>query len=75
MVPGGSNPPSEKHNEAADHELAGKQGVDVPRGSPLPAVPAREEVAKVVLAWASLSPSIRAAILALVEAGKEDDAT
>ena len=75
MVPGGSNPLGERRNEVDDSELARKPKVGLPRSSPLRAVPTREEVAKVVLAWPSLPASIRAAILALVDAGKGDNAT
>ena len=75
LVPGGSNPPGGRRKESDDSELARKPIVGVPCSSPRNPGQAREDVAKVVLAWAKLPASIRAAILALVDAGKGDDGT
>jgi hypothetical protein len=55
---------------AGDAQVAAKPNVVNPRSSPRNAVHAGEDVAKVVLAWAKLPQSIRAAILALIEASK-----
>lgn len=74
-MPGGSNPPGRNRNEADDSKLARKPKVGVPCRSPRNPGHAREDVAKVVLAWAKLPASIRAAILALVDDEKGDGAT
>jgi hypothetical protein len=63
--------PSGRISEVVKGRKVGKKAKGPsPCLSPLEAGKTGEDVAKVVLAWANLSKSIRAAILALVEAGK-----
>ena len=70
-VPGVGVEPTERTPKEAE---TGKDGQESksrnPRSAPLNSVQPGEDVAKVVLAWAKLPESVRAAILALVEASK-----
>lgn len=71
----GSNPRIRKRKGTGLHEVPEKSKPVDPRHSPRRAVLTSEDLAKVVLAWAKLPTSIRAAILALVDAAKGDHAT
>jgi hypothetical protein len=68
VVPGVVEPNEQNGKEAATADVAKKPETAVPCHSPPCHGLAGEDVAKVVLAWAKLPESIRAAILALVNA-------
>ena len=71
LVPGVGVEPTEQNGKQAEPgPVARKSEVDNPRSSPRCSGQAGDDVAGVVLAWAKLSESVRAAILALVDAGR-----
>ena len=63
-------PNEQNGKESATADVAKKSETAVPCPSPRPPGLAGEDVARVVLAWAKLPESIRAAILTLVDAAK-----
>jgi hypothetical protein len=68
----GVEPKRQNEKEVGDVGVARRAEVTHPCSSPRNLGLAGEDAAKVVLAWAKLPESIRAAILALVDAAKGD---
>ena len=75
VVPGVLEPSEQYLEEAETAVVARKAETAFPRSSPRITGVAGENVAKVVLAWAKLPASIRAAILALVDAANRGEGT